>query len=99
MTSCFLAALLAQTLGLPLEAVGEGRQMDLVTVFGQVGVQVFALGCEQGDLLALPFDQVLLCPHLLLQAPILVSQLVFFACRSCTVNAFSTSGKFSRTPE
>ncbi|HYB00391.1 MAG TPA: hypothetical protein VED37_09260 [Ktedonobacteraceae bacterium] len=27
LTSCFLAALLAQTLGLPLEAVGGGSQM------------------------------------------------------------------------
>ena len=34
--------------------------MAIVTVFGQPRVQVFDLGCEQGDLLTLPFDRVLI---------------------------------------
>ena len=73
--------------------------MAIVTVFRQARLQVFDLGCEQSDLLALPFEQFLLTAYLLLQAPILLSQLFFFECHGCTVVAFSSSGKPSRTPE
>ena len=73
--------------------------MAIVTVFGQARVQLFDLGCEQGDLLTLPFDQFLLTAYLLLQAAILLSQMFFFGCHGSTVVAFSVSGKPSRTPE
>ena len=99
LTSGLLAALLAQTLGLPLEAIGGGRQMAIVTVFRQACVQVFDLGGEKGNLLALPVDQVLLIAYVLPQLGILLSQLGFFGRHGSTVVAFSSSGKPSRTPE
>jgi hypothetical protein len=71
LTSGLLLALFAQALGLPLKAIGGGRQMAIVTVFRQARVQVFDLCRKQGNLLALPLDQLLLHTHLLLQAALL----------------------------
>jgi hypothetical protein len=62
-------------------------------------LQVLHLRAEQGNLLALPFDQLLLPTDLLLQAAILLSQLFFFGCHGFTVVAFSSLDKPSRTPE
>ncbi|HZU68066.1 MAG TPA: hypothetical protein VFA09_12380 [Ktedonobacteraceae bacterium] len=73
--------------------------MAIMTVFGQARLQVFHLGAEQRNLLALPFDQILLSADLLLQAAILLSQLFFFGRHGFTVVAFSSLGKPSRTPE
>ena len=71
-----------------------------MTVFRQKRLQVFHLGCEQGGLRTLPLDQLLLAAYLLLQAPLLLAQFVFFfRCHSCTVVAFLSSGKSSSTPE
>src|SRR5438270_74481 len=85
LASCLLAALFAQALGPPLEAVRRGRQMAIVAVFGQTCLQVFDLGREQRNLLALPLDLFLLRAHLLLQVRIFLSQPIFFGFHSCTV--------------
>jgi len=65
LASCFLPTLFVQTPGLPLEAIRRWRQMTRMTVFRQTRLQVFHLGCEQGGLLTLPLDQLLLAAYLL----------------------------------
>src|SRR5207244_559762 len=77
LASGFLAASLAQTLGLSLKAIGGGGQVTVVAIFGQLGFQ-------HADALAQS-------SHLVSQGPILFSQLFQFFVfgHACTLLACS----------
>jgi hypothetical protein len=64
LSSRLLAAFLAQTLGLPMKAIGGRGKMTVMAIFGEPGFQVVDAFAQH--------------PYLVLQGPILLSQLFQF---------------------
>lgn len=87
LASSLLLATRAQTLGLPIKAVGGWRQMAVVTLFGELSIQLVDALTE-------------LC-HLFSQGCMLLSELLqlFVFCHASTLLLCSLFSKLSRTPE
>src|SRR6266699_1346483 len=96
-----LAAFLAQALGLPMKAIGGGRQVTDVTVLVEPILQGLHLLTEQHDLLLHLDDLCILLGQLLLQQALFLSQFkhFFFGCHRATLSILSCFDKPSRTPE
>jgi hypothetical protein len=94
-------ALFAQTLGLPMKAIGGGRQVTIVAVLLQLLLQGVHLLSQQHEIVLHVGDHLISLRKLLLQQALFLSQghHFFFGCHVPTVFGSGLLGKPSRTRE